>query len=149
MTHNIRHIVRQFNWLLGGKYYVRAPGERRIAWFDTAAEAVADQRSRDSRFRETHNPFFFGTAWPHFTTMPAGVYRDWLLDDWIEPPANEAATVEEWRTWWDAVKPTLNQTQRERAWDGLNRLRFHDVIARRSSETAYCVSRLLWAYDDS
>lgn len=142
----MRHIVRQFNWLWAGKAIVRAPGERRIAWFDTEAEAVADWRGREQRVRERYNPFAFGTGWCHFTTLPPHVFRDWLMDDDITPPTG--STLDDWRNWWDAVKAEFRPDQFDRVWDGLNRLRFHDVIARRPTETAYCVCRLQWGFDD-
>lgn len=146
MTDPIRHIVRQFNWLRAGAVFVRAPGERRIAWFETVDEAVANQRHLEQLVREKYNPFAFGTGWYYLTTLPLYAYRDWLLDESITPPVGEA--LAEWRAWWDAVRAELRPGQQDRVWDGLTRLRFHDVIARRSSETVYCISRILWDYDD-
>ena len=63
--------MRQFNWLQAGGVYVRAPGDRRIAWFDTEAEAAADAAARERRVRERYNPFRFGTGWCHSTTLPS------------------------------------------------------------------------------
>ncbi|MFO0798549.1 MAG: hypothetical protein U0804_13820 [Gemmataceae bacterium] len=144
-----RHIVRQHNWLRAGGVFVRAPGERRIAWYDTADEAVADQRRREQLVREGHNPFRFGTGWHHLTTMPMPIYRGWLMAEGIDPPAQDVRDPAGWQDWWDAARESLPAGQRNRTWEGLNRLRFHDVIARRPSETAYCVSRILWDYDDN
>ncbi len=143
----IWHIVRQFNWLRAGAVFFRGPGERRVARFDTAEEAAADGRDRERRVRERYNPFRFGTAWHHLTTLPPPVFRDWLMDaDITPPPAEEVA---DWRPWWEAVKGELTPARFARVWDGLNRVRFHDVIARRPAEIAYCVNRVLWDYDDS
>ena len=55
MGETVFHVVRQFNWLWAGTWagtvFVRVPGERRIARFDTADEAVADQRRREQLVR--------------------------------------------------------------------------------------------------
>ena len=149
MSEQLTFIVRQFNWLRFGKVCIRTPGERRIAWFDTAEQAERDRFQREARLRHRYNPFHFGTAWHQLTTMPDYVYQDWLLDHGLEVPPGLARDLKAWADWWDSTKATRDAAQTEAVWEGLNRVRFYDVIARRPSETGYCVSRILWDYDDS
>lgn len=149
MTDPIRYVVRQYNWLAAGKgVYVRAPGERRIAWFDDPDAAAADRFAREQRVRDKHNPFSFGPVLHYLTTFPLGVFRDWLMDDGIEPPEGLGTEADLWRLWWDEATPQLSRGQRERVWEGLNRVRFYDVISRKDSEIAFAVVRIVWDYDD-
>ena len=141
-----RHIVRRFNWkcTYDGDQLHRAPGEHRVAWFDTEADAHAESARREADVRGRVNPFRCGPAFHYLSTFPLYAFRDWLLDAAIAPPDGD--DLKAWATWWD---DTPDPAARARAWDGLNRVRFHDVIARRPSEVAYAVVQILWDYDDS
>lgn len=145
-----RFIVRQFNWLSAGSgVYLRAPGERRVGSFPDLEAAVADRANREGRVRARYNPFRFGTAFHHLTTFPEPILRDWLSDGDVYPLPESGADLAGWREWWDAARDRLGFHQRDRVWDGLNRVRFYDVIARRPSQTGFAVMRVVWDYDDS
>jgi hypothetical protein len=51
-----------------------------------------------------------------------------------------------WADWWEW--PPLAASARAKVWDGLNRVRFHDVISRRPSQVAYAVVQVQWEYLD-
>lgn len=81
--------------------------------------------------------------------MPMPIYRDWLQDEGIDPPELVTAELGVWKSWWESKWPKFDDRRLHHAWHGLNHLRFHDLIERRPSETAYCVMQILWDYDDA
>lgn len=139
-------IVRRFNWKCchDGKQLRQAPGEHRVAWFGTEADAVAECRRREQSVRERVNPFHCGPAFHYLSTFPEYAFRDWLLDADITPP--DGTGLNAWADWWEW--PPFGPSARAKVWEGLNRVRFHDVIARRPSEVAYAVVQVLWDYLD-
>lgn len=146
MSDELRWIVRRFNWKCchDGKQLRQAPGEHRVAWFDTEADALADCRRRERSVRERVNPFHCGPAFHYLSTFPEYAFRDWLRDDDIEPP--DVTTLDAWADWWEW--PPLGPSARAKVWEGLNRVRFHDVISRRPSQVAYAVVQVMWDYQD-
>lgn len=145
MADDLRHIVRRFNWkaMHDFKELRKAPGEHRVAWFDTEAEARAECARREADVRSRVNPFGCGPAFHHLSTFPEYAFRDWLLDADITPPAGTDLSA--WADWWQGMFP---ESHRRQVWEGLNLVRFHDVIARRPSQTAYAVVQILWDYQD-
>jgi hypothetical protein len=143
----VRHIVRRFNWKRVKDGLLRAPGEHRVAWFDTDEAAFAECRRRELAVRERVNPFRCGATFPSLTAFPMPVFLDWLGDEGIESP-EESYRLADWIAWWDLEAAALGAAQRERVWEGLNRVRFHDVIQRRSDQVAYAVLRIMWNYLD-
>jgi hypothetical protein len=143
----VRHIVRRFNWKRVSGGLLRAPGEHRVAWFDTDEVAFAECRRRELAVRGRVNPFRCGPTFPSLTTFPMPVFLDWLGDEGIESP-EESYRLADWIAWWDLEAAALSTAQRERVWEGLNRVRFHDVIQRRSDQVAYAVLRIMWNYLD-
>lgn len=93
--------------------------------------------------RERVNPFHCGPAFHYLTTFPEYAFRDWLLDADITSPAGTELKV--WADWWYAGLPDAHKAK---VWEGLNRVRFHDVISRQPSEVAYAVVQVLWDYQD-
>ena len=145
MSDELKWIVRRFNWKAchEGNQLRQAPGEHRVAWFDTETDARAECLRREAAVRERVNPFRCGPAFHYLSTFPEYAFRDWLMDAGITPPAGTDQSV--WAGWWDAGLP---DELRAKVWEGLNRVRFHDVIARRPSEVAYAVVQVLWDYQD-
>ncbi len=139
-----RFIVRRFNWkaTYDGDQLRQAPGEHRVAWFDTEAEALAECARRESDVRERVNPFRCGPAFHYLSTFPQYAFKDWLLDAGISLPDGDLTA---WAKWWETLS---DPAARGKVWEGLNRVRFHDVIARRPSEVAYAVVQVMWDYMD-
>jgi hypothetical protein len=142
-----RYIVRRFNWRWAGTCFVRAPGEHRVAWFDTPDEADADRWRRELEVRGRINPFECGPAFHYLSTMPEPIYLDWLMDADVIPP-EPINGVRPWGEWWDGAKQALAHGQVAHVWEGLNRVRFFDVITRRPSDVAFAVIRMMWEYND-
>lgn len=149
MTDVPRFVVRRFNWRWAGTCFVRAPGDHRVGWFDTRDAADADAWRRELAVRGRVNPFACGPAFHYLSTLPEPIYLDWLRDADVIPPEPAADGKRPWLAWWDATRPTLSDAQEFRVWEGLNRVRFFDVIARRPSQVAYAVVRILWDYNDA
>ena len=149
MADEVRFTVRRFNWRWAGTCFVRAPGEHRLATFDTADEAHADAWRREQEVRGRVNPFACGPAFHYLSTMPEPIYLDWLRDADITPPKQDSTAKRPWAAWWDSTKTGLTESQIFRVWEGLNRVRFFDVIARRPSQVAYAVVRIVWEYNDN
>ena len=118
------------------------------------------------------NPFSNGLD--AVTTMPEGVFRDWLMDEGIEPPAplsatNLPAALSEaeknrflWMGWWESVRPPegkLTRVQMNRIREGLNRVALwsYEVVEVETAEalavkqltTVYAIVLQSWEYDDS
>jgi hypothetical protein len=145
---SLRYTVRRFNWRWAGQCFLPAPGEARIAWFDTPDEAEADCRRREREVRGRVNPFQCGPALHYLTTFPEPVFLDYLLDLGLTPPDPQPDGRRRWAEWWDAEKEERTADQTAQVWEALNRVRFFDVIARRPSEVAYTVVQVLWDYND-
>ncbi len=148
MADEVRFTVRRFNWRWAGTCFVRAPGEHRLTTFDTADDAHADAWRREQEVRGRVNPFACGPAFHYLSTMPEPIYLDWLRDADVTPPEPDATGKRPWVAWWDTTKTGLSESQNFRVWEGLNRVRFFDVIARRPSQVAYAVVRIVWEYND-
>ncbi|MGL4550179.1 MAG: hypothetical protein ACRC33_03240 [Gemmataceae bacterium] len=122
----------------------RLPGRVRLHTFDDADAADADRAAREADVRGRVNPFRCGTALGALTTFDAGRLRDWLLDADLEPPASMA--VKDLEAWWDAA--SFTELQRARVWEGLDRVRFHEVIRRPRRPAVYVVVEVNWTYND-
>jgi hypothetical protein len=117
----------------------------RLRTFDDAEAAEAERTARESEVRGRVNPFRCGVGLGALTTFDAGRLRDWLLDADLEPPASMA--VKELEAWWDAAN--FSGVQRVRVWEGLDRLRFYEVIRRPRRPVVYVVVRVNWRYNDN
>jgi hypothetical protein len=98
------------------------------AFLDPGA-AEAHRRSLEKAYRAGRNPFTLAEyELDELTSFDAGRLRDWLLDAGIDPPEAEDDPVA-WARWWQENAERLTPEQRDRAWDGLDRLRFYHVLA--------------------
>jgi hypothetical protein len=88
------------------------------------AEALCAELERD--FRGRFNPFLYGRGLDDWTSWPECVLRDWLLDAGLSPPESGADPAD-WVAWWEAHQP-LTELQRQRVWEGLDRVRFFAVV---------------------
>jgi hypothetical protein len=151
-----RFVVRRLNWRPAGDRFVRLPGETRLASFESIEAADSDRARREAEVRARLNPFRCGTTWPALTTVPQPVYLDWLQDAGVLPPvAWSARTVEgvvpldEWAEWWQRIGHVLSAEQVAHVWNGLNRVRFFEVIERPISAVAFAVVQVMWEYNDA
>jgi hypothetical protein len=146
-----RYVVERRNWrrIEGG--WLQLPGRVALASFADAEEAEADRRAREAEARRgVGNPFRCGPALPYLTSFPEPVFLDWLQDAGVQPPQpGSAAGRRDWAAWWDAQQEGLSPPQRARVWDGLDKVRFFDVVPRPAARTAYAVVRVLWEYNDN
>jgi hypothetical protein len=90
------------------------------------AEALCAELERD--FRSGLNPFRYGRGLDDWTSLPPGLFRDWLLDAGLTPPEVEQG-VEEWVRWWDREGGGLSDFQREKVWEAVDGVRFFTVAA--------------------
>lgn len=149
MAEPTRFVVRRLNWRPAGDAFVRLPGETRLASFDTFDAAESDRIRREHEVRGRVNPFWCGTTFRALTTFPEPVFADWVADVGLTPPERPAVGFTDWAGWWAAGHATWTEEQRARVWDGLNRVRFFEVIERPASAVAYAVVRVMWEYNDS
>jgi len=104
------------------------------------------------------NPFNRGVEGA--TTLPVLVFRDWLMEAGIDPPAWGNDTRSAWQSWWSRVvvpRSVLTRDQFARLLEALNllSLRFYEVEevesveAQTTAETVYAVVHSAWRYNDS
>jgi len=89
-----------------------------------AAEFEADRLECEAR--EGKNPFFYGRSLEDRTSMPAGVFRDWLTDAGIDPPLGKRDI--DWVRWWATNSGGWTPEQRDKVWHALDRVRFYAVV---------------------
>jgi hypothetical protein len=143
----VRYVVSRLNWRRTPAGFVRLPGEVRVASFDTIQEAEAERRRREADAREQVNPFASGLAPYEQTSLPPGIFRDWLLDAGIEPPPEPTSSLA-WAAWWEKQSPTWTADQRARAWEALDKTRFFAVEERPRRPVVYAVVSVTWNYND-
>ncbi len=141
-------IVRRSVWHQnphGDNYTRRLPTAETIARHATFEEAEYDRRRREQAARSGENPFRFGGAALYFqTSLDAPRLHDWLLDGNIEPPSDQLRH-RDWREWWDAFAHTWTEEQLNHAWEGLNKVRFFDVVEELLTATFHVVVELQFA----
>jgi len=143
-------VVIRRNWRFVGRggAYVLLPGEVRESSFATEAEAQDDARRREADARAKVNPFRCGTTWADRSHLPEAVFSDFLRDAGVEPPAAAPDEPIDWAAWWDEKAKHLGDAQRQRVWEGLDRVRFFQVSERPVRPVLYAVVRIEWNYND-
>lgn len=130
------HLV---NDLLAGSSEVRS--------FDDEDRARRECDSLEGKMRASVNPFdrCFGglTA---LTSLDPAVFRDWLLDAGIDPPA-EARPQADWKGWYERTHHRWDDLARQRFWERLDRLAFFRVVERRPRK-GYVVMEVGWLWCD-
>jgi hypothetical protein len=142
-----RYVVHRLNWRRTPAGFVRLPGEIPVASFDTFEAAEAERRAREQTAQKAVNPFAAGLAPYEQTSMPPGVFRDWLLDAGIDPPQrfNDPSA---WGKWWDAEAPGWTADQTATVWEALDKARFFRVVERPKRAVGYAVVEVVWGYND-
>jgi hypothetical protein len=140
-----RYTVRRRNWHPTGDGYVRLPGDAFVAGFDDPADAarLAERLEAAARSRIA-NPFRCGRRWADLSTLPEFALADWLLDAGLSPPSARTDGTRNWTAWWDDRSKFWTAAQVARVYDGLDRLRFYDVVARPPDRTAFVAVEPLW-----
>jgi hypothetical protein len=140
-------VVSRRNWRYAGRtgLLVLMPGEARVAVFPTAAEADADARVREAEARRKVNPFRFGATWADRSHLPEPLFCDFLRDAGIEIPDEKDR---DWAKWWESTGAALSAAQRERVWEGLDRVRFFAVAERPERPVVYAVVEVKWNFND-
>jgi hypothetical protein len=143
-----RFVLSRLNWVRvhhnKHREFERQPGEVRVAAFGTAEEAEAERRTREETARAKVNPFLCNGFAPfEQTSMPEGVFRDWLLDHGLDPP-----TKDDWAKWWKKGAPTWTADQRSAVWEACDKVRFYAVTARPAAAVVYAVVDVIWNYND-
>lgn len=144
-----RFVLNRLNWTrVGRDHFERRTGFVRVASFDTADAAHAELWRRELAARGKINPFACGPPVHSQTTLPEPIFRDWLLDRGVTPPKPGATDVR-WDLWWEASHKKWSADTRLAVWDGLDRVRFYEVVERPAATVVYAVARLGWVYNDA
>ncbi len=85
---------------------------------ETAARGVKNPYLRHP------NPFCFGSKLTEQTSLPGGVFRDWLLDAGLTP----LRKGHDWKTWWEQEQEGMTEEQRRKVWEALDKVRFYRVV---------------------
>lgn len=150
------YVVQRRNWTRHGtspeatphrERLVRLPGCVRLSSFADEADALAECTRLEEQARRAVNPFTCdGDALHYQTSFDADRLHDWLLDADIQPPPRERR---EWAIWWEEVHDTLTEMQWRHVWRALDKLVFHEVVARPRRPVVYVVAEVGWRYNDS
>jgi hypothetical protein len=135
MSDGMTWLVRRFHWrkfpTSAEPRYVRLPGAWTVAEFDDRADAEADRWQREQALRERINPFRCGFDLADCTHLPAYAFKDFLLDDSVRPAKYDSYARINWGKWWDTHSPGWNFDRRGRIWEGLDKVRFFEVVGRK------------------
>jgi hypothetical protein len=111
-----------------GTFVCRDPQQGRpVKLFADKDAAIEFCQECEEEAGKVRNPFLHGDL-EDLTSMPPGVFRDWLLEAGIDPPEptpiDDAMTV--WCNWWR--ESDLIDEQRDRVWEALDRLQYFMVL---------------------
>jgi hypothetical protein len=142
---DVRYTVRRLGWHQaphGDPYTRRLPTAEPLEHFDDFDAAEHRRRALEHAVRTGENPFRFGGAALYFQTSLDGPrLHDWLLDEGIDPPADQLRH-RDWRAWWDAFAHTWTEHQLAHAWQALDKVRFFDVVEESTAEPFCVVSEI-------
>lgn len=123
MATSVLHVVRRvFPAPVGTANH----GLERAFVREAEARAWVAAREEDERGRRDVNPFHFSADFEAVSSMPAEVFRDWLIDN-DYPPFDPDGPLG-WDDWWDAYQEEFTADQRDRLWCRLDRVGFFDVV---------------------
>jgi hypothetical protein len=142
---DVRYTVRRLGWHQaphGDPYTRRLPTAEPLEHFDDFDAAEYRRRALEHAVRTGENPFRFGGAALYFqTSLDAPRLHDWLLDEGIDPPADQLRH-RDWHAWWDAFSHTWTEHQLAHAWQAFDKVRFFDVAEESTAEPFRVVSEI-------
>jgi hypothetical protein len=151
------YVLQRRNWVRRGTgveghpnlpRLLRLPGAVRLASFDSEVNALAECARLEEQTRRAVNPFACdGTGLHYHSSFAEPIFRDWLLDADITPPEPGEKGID-WPGWWEGIKGTLDAVQWAHVWKALDRVVFHEVVARERKEVVYVIARIDWIYND-
>ncbi len=106
---------------------------RPIKLFADKRKAEQFRTEREAKARQERNPFLHGEELADLTSMPSGVFSDWLLDAGIASPLVSPFDANTWFRWWQG--DDLTEEQRARVWEGLDLVRYFTVVRLEAPES--------------
>ena len=149
--------VRTIEWLRNDRWerslWLRSPASEPMARHADYAMAHADCEVYDSHkwAAADFNPFKHGGESLFYqTTMPPGVFCDFLQDRGFDPPAAGPDAVHaDWVAWWWALRPKLTPESRAAVREAMNLVRFAEVVELPAAlETFFMIQELNWRFVD-
>src|SRR5262245_19515089 len=123
-TPSATHFVVRLNWRRAGSVFVRVPGERRVDVFPDGDAATARVRQLEAEARGKVNAFCCGAVWAGRCSMPEPVFRDFIRDAGVDPPADTDLAK-----WWAAVAADVTPEANVHLWHWLfTDHRFYAVV---------------------
>jgi hypothetical protein len=105
-----------------------------VKLFRDAVTAEKFRAEREAEVRAKRNPFCHAKDLEEQTSMPAGVFHDWLVDAGLAPPHPSPRPGADWPAWWDEEMPKMTREQRARVWQALDKVRFFVVVLLETEE---------------
>jgi len=103
------------------------PGQGRpVKLFASKRNAEQFRTEREAKAQQARNPFLHGEDLADLTSMPSGVFLDWLTDAEIQSPSVSPFNPTTWFHWWQG--DDLTEEQRARIWQVLDKVRFFTVV---------------------
>jgi hypothetical protein len=94
------------------------------------AEEFRAHLGREMRQRSDINPFQFSHELHECTSFAPPILGDWLLDAGLTPPSPDLSEwISTWRAWWETYSPRFTELQRERVWQGLDKVQCFELLA--------------------
>ncbi|MBN9119944.1 MAG: hypothetical protein J0I06_12410 [Planctomycetes bacterium] len=146
----LEYAVRRLNWRRTHYGIVHMPGFAPFGALPSFEEADADRARREAEVRaRITNPFVCGPNHAARSRLPEPIFCDWLRDVGIEPMQLGQQEPLNWDGWWEQARGNITAEQVAHVWDGLDRVRFFEVVARPEGCIGYAVMAVDWEYNDN
>jgi hypothetical protein len=99
---------------------------RPVKLFANKRSAEQFRTECEAKARQVRNPFRLGEDLEDLTSMPPGVFHDWLADAGIASPLVKPFDQAGWFYWWQSED--LTDEQRARIWQVLDKVQFFTVV---------------------
>jgi hypothetical protein len=110
--------------------YFRSPetGVEPARLFLDPSKAEAERLRRERAARAERIPFLYGSDLDAWTGWGPHPLFDWLLDAGLEPLPSLEPSRSECLEWWKRESAEMTDSQRDKVWEALDRVRFFEVI---------------------
>jgi hypothetical protein len=148
-----RYTLRRLNWrrtdLIAGfgvdpgrnHGWFRLPGTSRVATFADADAAESERLRLEAEARAVINPFRCGSSLTEQTSLDEGRLCDWLLDHGLTPPGRKPRN---WVRWYDNSRSAMDDYQRQKVWEALDRLHFYEVVEGPARPLVFVAVEIEW-----